>query len=138
MSMESPDHWLQTLPLDEPVVIDGETVFLRVQPEGAELGVYLAGQPSDSALADAMRVSFQSAREFEAGLGWEPDAGPVLSRWIAGASGWHDLAEPLEQILNQLALWRAAMSRAHSSQDKHAKRDEERFYKLLSQSGGMK
>jgi len=138
MSPESPDHWLQTLPPDEPVVIDGETVFLRVRQEGAELGVYLGGRPSDSALAEAMRVSFQSAREFEAGLGWEPEAGLVLSRWVAGTSGWPDLAEPLEQLLNQLALWRAALSRTPASHDKHARRDEERFYKLLFQSGGMK
>ncbi|BEV15656.1 hypothetical protein HBDW_24440 [Herbaspirillum sp. DW155] len=138
MSTESPDHWLQTLPLDEPVVIDGETVFLRVRQEGAELGVYLGGRPSDSALAETMRVSFQSAREFEAGLAWEPEGGLVLSRWVAGASGWHDLAEPLEQLLNQLALWRAALSRAPAGHDKRTRRDEERFYKLLSQSGGMK
>jgi hypothetical protein len=138
MSIESPDHWLQTLPLDEPVVIDGESVFLRTQPEGAQLGVCLTGQPSDATLAEAMRVGFQGAREFDAGLGWEPDTGLVLSRWIAGASSWQDVAEPLEQILNQLALWRAAMSRVSTNQVRQGKRDEERFYQLLSQSGGMK
>ncbi|MGI4846681.1 MAG: hypothetical protein ACRYGK_00850 [Janthinobacterium lividum] len=107
------ESWLQTLPLETPVTIDGESVFLRVGRSGAELGVILFPAPTDAQLIDAARVGFQSAMQYEAGLGFsdEPDAA-VLSQWLPHAGNWTDAAQALEALLNQTALFRVALGRA--------------------------
>lgn len=134
MSTESVEQWLQTLPLDELVNIDGESVFLRIQPEGAELGVCLFTNASDVMLADVLRTSFQGALEFDAGLGWEQDSQRlVLTQWLPGAVAWSDVPDALEKILNQVSMWRAAMSPVEVRQEKSSRRVEERFRKLLSE-----
>jgi hypothetical protein len=134
MSTDSPEQWLKSLPLDELVNIDGESVFLRVQPEGAELGVCLIVNASDATLADALRTSFQGALEFEAGLGWEQDGQRlVLTQWLPSVGAWSDVPEALEKILNQASLWRAAMSQVEVRQEKSSRRVEERFRKLLAE-----
>lgn len=133
MSDDSTEQWLGALPLDEPVDIDGESVFLRIQPDGAELGVRLLGGATDANLADALRTSFQCALDFDAGLGWEQDgAGLVLTQWLAGVAAWSEVPEALEKILNQASLWRAAMAPVAARREPDARRVEERFRKLLS------
>lgn len=131
---DSTEQWLSALPLDELVDIDGESVFLRVQPDGAELGVRLLGRATDANLADALRTSFQGALEFDAGLGWEQEGGAlVLTQWLAGVASWSEVPEALENILNQASLWRAAMAPAAARRDHNhsTRRAEERFRKLL-------
>lgn len=131
---ESTEQWLRALPLDEPVEIDGQSVFLRVQPDGAELGVRLLANATDANLADALRTGFQGALEFDAGLGWEQDGrGLVLTQWLAGVAAWSEVPEALEKILNQASLWRAAMSPVAARREPGTARVEERFRKLLSE-----
>jgi hypothetical protein len=112
------DQWLASLPVDEPVVIDGETVYLRRQPGGAELGVYLLRNFRMAQLESAARAGFQSARDYDAGLAVGDDGQAlVLNRWLDGARGWHDAAQPLEELLNQTALWRALLAPSRPRRD---------------------
>lgn len=133
MSNENTEEWLKGLPLDELVHIDGDSVFLRLHPEGAELGVRLLADANDAGLADALRTGFQGALEFDAGLGWEAEGNAlVLTQWLAGTASWSEAAEALEKILNQASMWRAAMAPAAVRQEKSSRRVEERFRKLLA------
>jgi hypothetical protein len=112
------DQWLASLPEDEPVVIDGESVYLRRQRGGAELGVYLLRNFSTAQLEAAARAGFQSARDYEAGLAVADDGQAlVLNRWLDGVQGWHDAAQPLEELLNQTALWRALLAPSRPRRD---------------------
>ncbi len=113
MAADDLEQWLLSLPLEEPCNIDGENVYLRLGPDGAELGVILMTNPSAAQVAEALRTGFQGALEYEAGLALAAAGDElVINRWIDDVEAWSDVGEALEGILNQAALFRAAM--AHS------------------------
>lgn len=124
------DHlelWLEALPVDEPVVIDGETVYLRRLAGGAELGVYLLRDFTPAQLDEAARAGFHSARQFGAGLALADDGQAlVLNRWLPGANGWPDAAGALEDILNQSALSRAWLAPSRPRRDEALSAQEQR------------
>ncbi len=122
--------WLAAQALGVAVRIDGESVYLRAGVGGAELGAYLWSDYTSVQLEDAMRQGFAGALEFEAGLGCAPDGpGLVLSQWLPQVDDWRGAAPALEQLLNQLAQWRAALAPArpgrrptHGAVERHAQR----------------
>lgn len=124
------DHlelWLEALPVDEAVVIDGETVYLRRLAGGAELGVYLLRDFTPAQLDEAARAGFHSARQFGAGLALADDGQAlVLNRWLPGAHGWSDAAGALEDILNQSALSRAWLAPSRPRRDEGVSAQEQR------------
>ena len=124
------DHlelWLAELPVDEAVVIDGETVYLRRLAGGAELGVYLLRDFTPAQLDEAARAGFHSARQFGAGLALADDGQAlVLNRWLPGANGWPDAAGALEDILNQSALSRAWLAPSRPRRDEALSAQEQR------------
>jgi hypothetical protein len=127
------DQWLQSLPMGHPIEIDGETVYLNVRPEGAELGAYVCREYTPAQLQQAMKVGFQSALEYDAGLG-QVDNTLVLTQWLPHTRNWTDAAEPLESLLNQVAMWR---SRLDPQPQRHvdttsANRTEQRLRKLFA------
>lgn len=106
------ESWLEKLPVGKPVTVEGEPVFLRVGENGTELGVILFTAPTDAQLIDVSRIGFQSAMQYSAGLGiWEEEDAVVLSRWLPHVTSWPEAAEPLEELLDQAALWRSALDR---------------------------
>ncbi len=134
MENNSLEQWLQELPLDEVVEIDGESVFLNVHPHGAELGVYLANSCTGRMLSDALRTGFQSALSFDAGLGVSGEGNHLtLSRWLPHAESWTDVSEALEDLLNQTAMWRAAMAYSGPARDDKLNRHEARVRQLFSE-----
>jgi hypothetical protein len=130
---EETEQWLRTLPLDEPVEIDGETIYLKVRRGGAELGGYLVRAYTRVQLQDALRQGFHSAMKFDAGLGVTTDGSDlVLTQWLVNASSWLDAAEPLEKLLNQLSTWRAALAPAKPGpMETAANRNEQRLRMLF-------
>jgi hypothetical protein len=124
------DLWLAALPVDEAVVVDGETVWLRRHPDGAglgaELGVVLLREFTPAQLEEAARAGFHSARQFGAGLAVQDDA-LVLNRWLAGVDGWPDAAGALEDILNQSAMWRAWLAPSRPRREEGVSAQEQRI-----------
>lgn len=122
------EHWLEGLPVDEAVVVDGETVYLRRHPDGAELGVYLLRDFTQAQLEEAARAGFHSARQFGAGLALADDGQAlVLNRWLPGADGWLDAAGALEDILNQSALSRAWLAPSRPRREEGLSAQEQRI-----------
>jgi hypothetical protein len=128
------EQWLQEQPLDEPVEIDGETVYLNVHADGAELGANLLTSYTQAQLQDALKQGFQSATRFDAGLGCTPDGNDlVLTQWLPDVSSWSEAADALENLLNQLSMWRAALALAQTKQiEIKDNRDEKRMRSLLA------
>lgn len=136
MLSEELEQWLLSLPLDEPCDIDGENVYLRLGDGGAELGLVLTMQPTGVQIAEALRTGFQGALEFEAGLALSTENGDlVLNRWLAGVEAWSDVSEALEGILNQAALWRAAVT-VNDGHNDAARRAESRARQAVN--GGLR
>lgn len=103
--------WLAAQPLGARVAIDGESVWLRPGEGGAELAACLWPDPSGEQVQAALRHGFASARDFDAGLALADDGrGLVLSCWLPSCRSWSDAAPALEQLLDQLAAWRAALA----------------------------
>lgn len=102
--------WLGEQSPSNPLAIDGESVYLRLADGGAELGVHLWPGATVAQLQDALKHGFASAIEYDAGLGLAPDGqGVVLSQWLPAVHGWDEAAVALEQLLNQVASWRAQL-----------------------------
>lgn len=127
-------QWLREQPFDEPVEIDGESVYLRVQSNGAELGAILTRSFSRLQLQDALKQGFQSALDFDAGLGCSDDGTIlVLNQWLPHVQDWVGAAEALEKILNQASMWREALSPGRPQQmDKMGNRNEQRLRMLFT------
>ena len=122
------EQWLLGLPLDETFGIDGELVFLKVNGQGAELGLILTPAATGEQIADALHSGFQSALDFDAGLALSPDGGDLLlTRWLPGIETWADAAEALEELLNQAGMWRAAMAAPDSRPADPGRRYEQRY-----------
>jgi hypothetical protein len=126
------EHWLDSLSLEQPVEVDGETVSLELHPDGAMLSLNLCAAATGAQLADALHTGFQSALEFDAGLALSEDGALVLSQWLPAASAWRDAAEALEGLLNQAAMWRAAMAPDRPAQAADPHRAAERIRQLFS------
>lgn len=126
-------RWLREQPLGARVAIDGETVWLRPGEGGAELAACLWPDPSGEQLQAALGHGFASALSFEAGLGLSGD-GLVLSCWLPACSGWRDAAPALEQLLDQLASWRAVLAapRDRTGPAASVTRQEQRMRQLLA------
>jgi hypothetical protein len=121
------EQWLASLPVGEPVALDGETVYLHPRHDGAELGCYLLRNFNQAQLEDAARAGFQSARDYAAGLAVDESAHAlVLNRWLPGARDWTDVAAPLEELLNQVGLWRALLAPTRVRRDDSATQEEQR------------
>ena len=105
------EQQLQGLALDEPVTIDGQAMFLRVDPDGAELGLLLLESASARQIRDALQLGFQSALEFDAGWALAADGSTlVLSQWLPDARDWDDAAAAIDPLLNQAELLRSLVS----------------------------
>jgi len=131
-------EWLSELPLDEVVEVDSESVYLNTQPGGAELGVYLAQDYTGMQLDTALKLGFSSAVHHRAGLGLSSDGRTlVLNRWLPQAGNWNDASAALEELLNQAADMRAAMSpqKPNAAPTERANRTEERLRRLLAGAG---
>lgn len=103
------DEWLGSLPIDEPVNIDGETVYLKLDGDGAELGVEFLEGASEEQIRSALQRGFQMAMEFDAGWAMPPGGGTLLlTQWLPGVTDWTEAADALELLLNQVAALRAA------------------------------
>lgn len=128
------EKWLEALPLNEPVNIDGESVYLKVGEDGAELGVHFMDEVTDQQILDALQQGFQNALEFNAGWALSSDGSTLLlSQWLPGVSGWVDVSETLEQLLNQVELLRTmeVISISHVKTKDIPSRDEQRFRSIL-------
>ena len=125
-------QWLQEQPLEEPVEIDGEVIYLTVRDDGAELGAYLLENHSLPQLENAMRNGFRSATMFDAGLGLTADGKVlVLNQWLPRVSSWPEAAQSLENLLNQLGEWRADLTPETSVTEKVTARTEQRLRSLF-------
>lgn len=124
--------WLEELPAEAPLVLDGESAYLLPAQGGAELGAILLREASDAQVEEAARTGFQGARQFEAGLALRPDGALVLSQWLPKAESWLDAAPALEQLFNQLAMWRAAMAPVRPRQHNPADQSEQRIRALFA------
>lgn len=135
MSNHDLEEWLQALPLEVPIDIDGELVCLKVHPEGAELSVLLFQKYTGAQLAEAFRTGFQSALSYDAGLGVTvDDQALLLVQWLPDTSTWADASDALENILNQASMWRAALTQPAAEPDDPSRRGEDRIRKLFSES----
>lgn len=127
-------EWLNAQPLDEPVKIDDESVYLNMRSGGAELGAFLFRTYTQDQLRHALKCAFRSALHYEAGLGKSSDGTAlVLTQWVPGASGWTDAAEALEDLLNALELFRETLGHGKVQEmGNDASRNEQRLRSMLS------
>jgi len=106
-------RWLRAQPLDTPVEIAGESVYLRVGRYGAELGAHLLRHPDQEQVDAALRLGFWGALKFDAGMAMSvDDEYLILNRWLPGVTSWSGADHALEDLLNQLLRWRAALAQA--------------------------
>lgn len=122
-------QWLSEQPLDKPTDIDGEEVYLRVHNKGAELGLYLVRDYTPEQLQQVLKQGFNSALKYSAGLGVSPDnQALVLSQWLPGVASWVEVAQPLEELLNQAEMLRTGLKTVKdSSSNLAADRNERRL-----------
>ena len=126
------EKWLEALPLNEPVNIDGESVYLKVSEDGAELGVHFMEEVTDQQIQDALQQGFQNALEFNAGWSLSSDGSILLlSQWLPGVGGWMEVAETLEQLLNQVEQLRMMEVISNVKTENIPSRDEQRFRSRL-------
>lgn len=105
------DAWLDRYPADASLELGGERVYLKAGDGGAELGATLYAHADAQRIELALRRGFASALRFEAGLALAAEGAElVLSRWLPGVRDWRAAAPALEQLLDQLDDWRAALA----------------------------
>ncbi|HEY8024617.1 MAG TPA: hypothetical protein VIF60_08640 [Burkholderiaceae bacterium] len=106
------ESWLSSQPLGAPVEMAGESVYLHVRRQGAELGAHLLRRPDQTQIDEALRLGFLGALKFDAGMAMSADDEYlILNRWLPGVSGWSGARHALEDMLNQLMQWRAMLAR---------------------------
>jgi len=126
------EHWLDSLPLDQPIEVDGESASLELHPDGALLSLSLGESATGAQIADALHTGFQSALEFDAGLALNDEGALMLTQWLPAASCWRDAAEALEGLLNQAAMWRASMAPGSPAPAADQRRAAERIRQLFA------
>ncbi|MCH8621988.1 hypothetical protein [Undibacterium sp. TS12] len=111
MSQDIDVHaWLDELATDELVRIDGYSVYLRLYPDGAELGLHLQDDVNLAQISQAMQAGFSHALDHAAGLALTEDGNILLlSQWLPAVSGWLQASAALESLLDLAAQWRAGM-----------------------------
>jgi hypothetical protein len=125
-------QWLEELLLEIPVSIGGESVYLKTYPEGAELGAYLIRAYTDEQLEAVLKQGFQSAIEFEAGFSLSPDEDDLLlTQWLPGVRDWLEAAAPLENLLDQITMLRAALAPPGPKRTAIMDRDEQRIRRMI-------
>jgi hypothetical protein len=114
------EEWLRSQPLTKPVSVGGETVYLNVGDNGAELVcVFLPSFDKDQ-LEAALKTGFESALEFEAGWSIESEEGALLlSRWLPSVTDWVHAAHALENLLDQVGALRSMMTPTEPEAVKH-------------------
>ena len=118
---------LQAFPLDEQVSIDGESVYLKVDLDGAELGVHFLESVTDQQLQDVLQLGFQNAMEFDAGWALSSDGSTLLlTQWLPGVRDWTQASEALEQLLNQVEVLRTLEVITSTKTEHNSSRDEQR------------
>ena len=123
---------LQAFPLDEPVSIDGESVYLKVDLDGAELGVHFLESVTDQQLQDVLQLGFQNAMEFDAGWALSSDGSTLLlTQWLPGVRDWTQASEALEQLLNQVEVLRTLEVITSTKTEHNSSRDEQRVRSKL-------
>jgi hypothetical protein len=133
MQSDELEPQLHDFPLDEPVSIDGESVYLRVHQDGAELGAHFLESVTERQLQDALQLGFQSALEFDAGWALSDDgASLMLTQWLPGVRDWPEVSDPLERLLNQVELLRTLVTITGTRPEQGASRDERRFRSKLN------
>ena len=134
------EQWLDGLPIDTPVDIDGESVYLKIHPAGAELGAYLFHSQSQSythaQLQDALQLGFASAVTYDAGLGQTADGKSlVLTQWLPEVRRWSQAAKQLENLLNQIAFWRTRLAPSSTTELASTVDRNERRLRILLAGG---
>ncbi|MDB5772255.1 MAG: hypothetical protein JWM42_2629 [Burkholderia sp.] len=130
------EQWLQTLPLNETVNVEGEFFFLNIHPEGAELGVNFLRSYTQEQLEEALRLGFWSALEFDAGFSVAEDEELLLlAQWLPDVNSWADAYVPFENLLNQVQALRETLS-TQKPMNSESNWDEQRVRMKLT--GGVK
>lgn len=124
---------LSALPLNTVVDLGGDHVYLNVHATGAELGVRLTEDAASEQTLAALQNGFASATEFDAGLAYMPHGGGLaLTRWLPGVHSWISAQTALEDLLNQLAVWREWLSPPKSEPaPRMINREEEKMRALV-------
>lgn len=111
------ESWLGSQPLGAPVEIAGESVYLHLHRQGAELGAHLLRRPDQTQIDEALRLGFWGALKFDAGMAMSADDEYlILNRWLPGVTGWSGARQALEDLLNELLQWRAMLARPLATQ----------------------
>ena len=107
------ERWLASLSTGAPLRIGAETLSLEARPAdgGALLSAALYPDHSPAQLERALRLGFDSALHFCAGLGLSANGRDLLlCRWLPQVDHWLAAAPAIEELLNQLADWRATLA----------------------------
>lgn len=130
------ERQLQSFPLDQPVRIEDESVYLKVDRDGAELGIHFLESVSDQQLQEALQLGFQNALEFDAGWAISDDGSILLlTQWLPGVSSWMEATEALEQLLNQVELLRTLESITSAKAEHSPNRHEQHIRSKLMGEG---
>ncbi|MFZ2999130.1 MAG: hypothetical protein WA071_02185 [Undibacterium umbellatum] len=122
------DAWLEDLATDELVEIGGYSTYLRLYPDGAELGVHLLSDVSPVQISQAMQAGFSNALEHTAGLALTEDGKILLlSQWLPAVSDWVQARIALESLLDFATQWRAGMHRDVASPQPRFSAKEQRM-----------
>ncbi|MFC5474028.1 hypothetical protein ACFPM8_08650 [Paraherbaspirillum soli] len=111
--MDSDDFqtWLAQQAMGCMIDIDGESIYLKAHADGAELGAVLETAPTGEQIRQALQQGFSNALAYDAGLAYHADHADGdslrLTQWLPGIRSWQQAAQPLENLLTQLAAWRA-------------------------------
>lgn len=125
-------QWLQDLPLNQPVDINGQSVYLKVFDDGAELGAILIRSHTMADCIAALQMGFSSAIQYDAGLSESADGKALLlTRWLPHAKTWLDAQGPLDNLLSQVATWRAALAPSTPVKSINAQRNNEQRLRTL-------
>jgi len=132
MQSDERDPQPHDFPLNEAVAIDGESVYLRVHRDGAELGAHFLAPVSERELQEALQLGFQSALEFDAGWALSDDGDTLLlTQWLPGVQDWTEVPDALELLLNQVELLRTMVTLTGTRPEHGASRDERRFRSMM-------
>lgn len=111
MDTDDLQAWLAQQAMGCLIDLDGESIYLKADADGAELGALLLSAPTGEQIRLALQQGFSHALAYGAGLAYYVDqaAGDSLrlSQWLPGIRSWQEAAHPLENLLTQLAAWRA-------------------------------
>ncbi|AIY39656.1 hypothetical protein LT85_0496 [Collimonas arenae] len=113
--------WLVQQEMGCLVDLDGESIYLKADAGGAELGALLLPAPTGEQIRLALQQGFSHALAYGAGLVYHADHAVGdslrLSQWLPGIRSWQEAARPLENLLTQLTAWRVIFAPKASTLD---------------------